>query len=94
MASGLINLSFHAADADAGRADRHLTMPTPAAAAYDGGEATPFDSDEAAARFYLAQEMIIDARPAMMALMAAATGVGGVGLIACNQPLAQLHVWG
>jgi Zn-dependent metalloprotease len=74
MPTGFMNLSFHAADAEPpaqGGVERQLTPLAPAAAAMFGPETELFGDDESAARFYLAQEMGLDARPAMQAFMGA-----------------------
>ncbi|MFN8467952.1 MAG: M4 family metallopeptidase [Caldilineaceae bacterium] len=71
MPSGLMSLSFHAADAGDQDVPRQLTPLPPAAAAMFGPPIDLFADDESAARFYLAQELGLDNRPAMQAFMGA-----------------------
>ena len=74
MPTGFMNLTFHAADAAQQDVPRQLEALGPAAAATFGPETDLFGDDESAARFYLAQEMGLDARPAMQAFMGAEEG--------------------
>ena len=74
MPTGFMNLSFHAADAAQQDVPRQLEALGPAAAAMFGPQTDLFGDDESAARFYLAQEMGLDARPAMQAFMGADGG--------------------
>ncbi len=69
MPSGFMNISFHTANFEKAGAARQLSPPTPSAGPFFGAETESFDSDEAAARFYLSQEMFLDERPAISTFM-------------------------
>ena len=68
MPTGFMNLNFHAAIREDVPKRRDLAPPAAEAALF-GEEVETFESDESAARFYLDQEMMLDERPAMQALM-------------------------